>query len=306
MHMNVPCPSVRFAEGSLLAMRRERIDFENHITNRLEHILDTNLPTKHFQKEALFFKERDATMRAGHGRFDLLGPIGPPCWDLQTFGARRIRGAIRDMEAKMACGLEGFNASCVVVSLGSNGQWTFEEDVFSRTNCRVEVFDCTVDPEEVTVPVFMRHRVRLHHHCVGPPPKSKGKRRIYNWKVRQFVNTTRTLSFVSYEQALQLSGIQTAPTFLKMDIEGYEWSVLPQLLDNGATSPSQVAMELHFQTQMPGLSWFGRLKSPAELLALGTRLANAGYVISQRNDNPNCGKCTELLLVRDPCGERRV
>ena len=77
---------------------------------------------------------------------DLLGPVGPPCLELQTFGAKQSRGKIRDTEAKMACGLEGSNSSCVVVSLGSNGQWTFEEDIFARTGCRVEVFDCTVDP----------------------------------------------------------------------------------------------------------------------------------------------------------------
>ena len=83
------------------------------------------------------------------------------------------------------------------------------------------------------------------------------------------------------------------------------WAVLPQLVANHTTAPAQVAVEVHFQTQMPGLPWFGRLKSPAELLALGLRLANAGYVIAQRNDNPSCMKCTELLLVRDPCGARR-
>ncbi len=304
MRATAPCPSVRFAEGSLLAMRRERIHFENRVARRLERALDANLPIRHAQKEASFLREGDGAMRVGHRRFDMLGPVGPPCLELQAYGARRIRGVIRDTEAKMACELEGRNASCVLVSLGSNGQWTFEEDVFSRTNCRVEVFDCTVDPEEVTVPAFMRYRVRLHHHCVGPPPKGKGKGRIYDWNVRRFVNATRPLSFVPYARALQLAGIQTAPTFLKMDIEGYEWSVLPQLLENRATSPAQLAVEVHFQTQMPGLSWFGRLKSPAELLALGMRLANAGYVIVQRNDNPNCGKCTELLLVRDPCGER--
>ena len=61
-------------------------------------------------------------MRAGHHRFDLLGPVGPPCLELQAFGAKESGGSIRDTEAKMACGLEGSNSSCVVVSLGSNGQ----------------------------------------------------------------------------------------------------------------------------------------------------------------------------------------
>ena len=27
-------------------------------------------------------------MRAGHQRFDLLGPVGPPCLELQAFGAK--------------------------------------------------------------------------------------------------------------------------------------------------------------------------------------------------------------------------
>lgn len=170
-----PCPSVRFEEGSLLRRRHARLHFENRAGKKLESALNANMPIGHQQKEAAFLREKDGAMRAGHGRFDLLGPVGPPCLELQAFGAKQSRGKIRDTEAKMACGLEGSNSSCVVVSLGSNGQWTFEEDIFARTGCRVEVFDCTVDPEEVTVPMHLRGRVRLHYHCIGPPPEGKGK-----------------------------------------------------------------------------------------------------------------------------------
>ena len=46
--------------------------------------------------------------------------------------------------------------------------------------------------------------------------------RIYNWPTRRFVDTTRDLSFVSYARALRIADIRSAPTFLKMDIEGYE------------------------------------------------------------------------------------
>ena len=170
-----PCPSVRFEEGSLLRQRHARLHFENRAGKKLESALNANMPTGQQQKEAAFLREKDGAMRAGHQRFDLLGPVGPPCLELQTFGAKQSRGKIRDMEAKMACGLEGSNSSCVVMSLGSNGQWTFEEDIFARTGCRVEVFDCTVDPEKVTVPMHLRGRVRLHYHCIGPPPEGKGK-----------------------------------------------------------------------------------------------------------------------------------
>jgi len=302
--MPQPCPSVRFEEGALLRQRDARLHFESRVGDMLETAYNAQMPETRQRKEAAFLREKDSTVRIGHTRFDLLGPVGPSCLALQVFGAKSSRGAIRDTEAKMACGLQGSN-SCVVVSLGSNGQWTFEEDVVARTGCRVEVFDCTVDPQKVTVPMHLSGRVRLHYHCIGPPPRGEGKGRIYNWPTRRFVDTTRELSFVSYAHALWLASIHSAPAFLKMDIEGYEWAVLPQLVANHSTAPSQVAVEVHFQTQMPGLPWFGRLKSPAELLALGLRLANAGYVIAHRNDNPSCMKCTELLLVRDPCGARR-
>ena len=48
-------------------------------------------------------------------------------------------------------------------------------------------------------------------------------------------------------------------------------------------------------TQLP---WWGRYKSPAEVLALGGMIARAGYYIAHRQDNPVCPWCTELLLVR--------
>ena len=157
---HTPCSSVRF---------------ENRAGDKLENAYNANMPETHQHKEAVFLREKDAAIQAGHQRFDLLGPVGPPCLELQAFGAKESRGTIRDTEAKMACGLEGSSSSCVVVSLGSNGQWTFEEDIFARTGCRVEVFDCTVDPQKVTVPMHLRGRVRLHYHCIGPPPKGEGK-----------------------------------------------------------------------------------------------------------------------------------
>ena len=172
-----PCPSVRFEEGSLLRQRHARLHFERTAGHLLENAFNANMLETQERKEAAFLREKDATLRINHRRFDLLGPVGPPCLELRAFGVadtKKSRGTIRDTEAKMACGLEGRH-SCVVVSLGSNGQWTFEEDVFYRTGCRVEVFDCTVDLQSVTVPKHLRSRVRLHYHCIGPPPKGEGK-----------------------------------------------------------------------------------------------------------------------------------
>ena len=169
-----PCPSIRFEEGALLRQRHIRLRFETRVGDKLEDAYNARMPDKLERKEAVFLREKDSTFPIGHTRFDLLGPVGPPCSNLQAFGAKSSRGSIRDTEAKMACGLEG-SRSCVVVSLGSNGQWTFEEDVVARTGCRVEVFDCTVDPQKVTVPTHLSGRVRLHYHCIGPPPAPRGE-----------------------------------------------------------------------------------------------------------------------------------
>ena len=77
-----------------------------------------------------------------------------------------------------------------------------------------------------------------------------------------------------------------------MDIQGYEWPTLKEFWSEAGLAPDQIGLELHFGTQMPGLSWFGRLKSPAKISALGSSLALAGYHISKRNDNPHCMTCT--------------
>ena len=170
----IPCPGVSFEEGSLLRQRQRRLRFESHVGDKLETAFDASMPQSHQRREAAFMRESDAALRVGHERFNLLGPVGPPCLALQAFGAKESRGKIRDTEAKMACGLEG-RRSCVVVSLGSNGQWTFEEDIVARTGCRVEVFDCTVDPQTVMVPKHLRERIRLHYYCIGPKPHGAGK-----------------------------------------------------------------------------------------------------------------------------------
>ena len=42
--------------------------------------------------------------------------------------------------------------------------------------------------------------------------------------------------------------------------------VLPDATADPNLAPDQVAVEMHFQTQFPALPWFGRFKSPAEIL----------------------------------------
>ena len=87
-----------------------------------------------------------------------------------------------------------------------------------------------------------------------------------------------------------------------MDAEGYEWQTLLDIISSNLL-PEQLAIEMHFQTQMPGLRWFGRYKSPVEILALGNAISKKGYKIASRDDNPACRWCSELLWVKDSLTE---
>lgn len=123
-----------------------------------------------------------------------------------------------DSERKEACGLSGRPEGCVVLSFGSNGQFSFEADVVNRTRCRIAVFDCTVDPDKTAVPPALRGRVELFQKCLGPFPPSKELNVVYDWKRKRYVESgLRRHHFVRYAQALELARVVGRPSFLKME-----------------------------------------------------------------------------------------
>ena len=76
--------------------------------------------------------------------FDNLGPVFPcPPSMHEQFGTGDA--------GKHTCGLAALATGrseadgCVVLSIGSNNQWEFEEAVHAHTNCRLIVADCTCD-----------------------------------------------------------------------------------------------------------------------------------------------------------------
>jgi Methyltransferase domain len=208
----------------------------------------------------------------------VLGPVLDACLTpLEMYGEG-------DSE-KRACGLRVIEAvmpKCVVFSIGSNDEWGFEEAIFRRTNCTIETFDCTVN---VTLqpPHSIRSRTRLHRVCLGRSDEvSNGNR------------------FVTWSSLLALVGMAAAPSFLKIDIEGYEFQVLRSIIEHGEFLPMQIAIELHYATDE---AIFTGRKSSAELYAFMNYLhAFGGYHLIDRHDNADCPHCSELLLARLTCG----
>ena len=121
--------------------------------------------------------------------------------------------------------------------------------------------------------------------------------------------------FKSWDDALAAIGV-TSVDFLKIDVEGYEYSILPAMARSPAPLPDQVALEVHAATYLaPPLlrsrgtgalrpMWFAgeACASPPELALFGHFLFfGAGYLIADRRDHPVCAGCTELTLVKARC-----
>jgi hypothetical protein len=114
--------------------------------------------------------------KRNHERFDVFPPVVGQCKERMTsFGAND--------EEKRVCGNLNVDSSridkkCTVISIGSNGHWSFERDIISKTECQVETFDCTGTWE---VPADLLNRVTLHNICIGPADKIDGDRKYNQW-----------------------------------------------------------------------------------------------------------------------------
>ncbi len=274
---SLPCEPLDGYEApqqALLARQRWSLN----LTFELEAFLNAHAPRgKRLGKEP----ETYTPHKLGHRRFDLVGPVGPRCAALETYG-------VEDGE-KRACALSAraADAGCIVISVGSHDDWDFEAAVFEKTKCTVHTFDCTVGAE-ASPPNRIRARVSLHRLCVG---------------ARDEVLDGR--AFASWQTLLHSINLTRAPTFMKLDVEGYEWEVLPELIKH-RHAPLQVAFELHYHTQMRGLSWYLRYKSEAEIGIFIDTLYRHGYYVVDRHDNKHCSHCTELLISRLCKGSARA
>jgi hypothetical protein len=219
----------------------------------------------------------------GHTIFDALGPVAPQCRMIETYGAGD--------EEKRACGVKMLvpTVPCTIISLGSNNQWGFEEAVFREMpNCHIHTFDCTLTGD-VRPPGHIASRTTLHPICIGFEDKSD----------------RQGLKFMSWKSIMKLIKMSHSPLYLKMDIEGHEYEVLRNILQENYLLPMQIAMEVHYLTHVD-VTWQPRRKISAEIGSFMEFLYHAGgYFLIDRHDNPFCPHCSEILVSRllCPCNE---
>jgi Na+-transporting methylmalonyl-CoA/oxaloacetate decarboxylase gamma subunit len=178
------------------------------------------------QSQAVWQKALEATVEYGKTvssrQIYNLFPVSYECDRNQLM---RIGGS--NDGGKWICG-EFFprDTSSVVVSIGSNGDFSFEQAVLKHTNNKAQIytFDCT---------------------GTWKPPHAQIH--LYPWCLSREDHIYQGRIYKSWQTILKDLKLEKVD-LLKMDIEGYEWNSLPFMLEHPEQSklPRQISLELHF------------------------------------------------------------
>ena len=119
--------------------------------------------------------------------------------------------------------------------------------------------------------------------------------------------------FGTYADLMALTKEASPPELVKMDIEGFELSVLRAMLPHPRLLPTQLAVEVHFRSRqhevlsmwhaagycpLP-LSTWTCLAPAAELASFANDMwREGGYLLVDRHDNARCQTCSEVLFAR--------
>jgi Methyltransferase domain len=214
-----------------------------------------------------------------------LGPIGPNCKNLVELGG------VDGMDGnKFICLPENQSSSqhgeCHVISVGGNDSWTFEEAIVKELGCTTYTFDCTL-PNGKPQHKPDNDKIRFFEYCIDGHTHE---------------DATFGSKYLSYEDMLKVAGIDTAPTYFKIDVEGFEYDILTDMMRTPHLLPLQIQIELHWATRMTDLPWMQRTRSAGEIALLSGMLYNSGgYMPVKLDFNGHCTSCMEVLYFRTSC-----
>ncbi|XP_053405632.1 probable methyltransferase-like protein 24 [Mercenaria mercenaria] len=149
-----------------------------------------------------------------------------------------------DDKGKNVCADDIFKSkpsSCLVYSFGSNFNFKFEEAVWARYKCEIHTFDPSRALNGVTIPTG------VNFHLIGLSGNNFVRSEPDNWRTLQKYNTKtwnmQTLSSIRKS----LNHTNRIIDILKIDIEGWEWSTLPEIMGSGVLQyVKQICLEVHF------------------------------------------------------------
>ena len=156
-------------------------------------------------------------------------------------------------------------------------------------------------------PMDLRRRVRFHHACLGSADDMRRGSRVTHM-------CNGRCSYLTWKALLVAANVSTGLVLAKIDVEGFEWRALPEMMLTSPRCqlPPQMALELH--SGAPPDDATGRRVLPREFLKIRranlTALAallwsRGGYHLAARDDNPRSSG-SQLLLVQRKDWRTRV
>ena len=191
-----------------------------------------------------------------------------------------------DGKIKISTNTTTSNERCDMISIGSNNQWGFEKTITEMTDCQVHSFDCTVNKNSKGP----NDSVHFHPFCISAEYKEINGR-----------------EYLPYYQILERANLTNAPALLKMDVEGFEFDVLLNMVNDARETgmmhmlPLQISTEIHYATRMYDLPWMMRFRQAGELMMFFGVMFRGGYVVAHKENIPGCDSCLEVLFVRAFC-----
>ncbi|XP_060068520.1 probable methyltransferase-like protein 24, partial [Ylistrum balloti] len=146
---------------------------------------------------------------------------------------------------------------CRVYSFGINYDFTFDDAVAEEFNCEVHSFDPSMEQKSYK----RRSEPLVYFHDIGIARKSGT---IWRGKAWQMLNLKDMMAEL---------GHKNIPDVIKLDIEFWEWDVLPDIL-RSRQLPKQLAIEFHLWSAEYTISktfWLHRLWILKELYDSGYR-----------------------------------
>ena len=173
---------------------------------------------------------------------------------------------------------------CILYSIGSRKDFSFEIDVVKKLGCTVHTFDCTVGevkPEEVPT------GVTFHPWCIGA---NNGNSVFHSDLSNKTENEIGR--YVSIQTAMTLLN-HSHVDVLKMDIERHEFKVIDSLKCPNCIG--QLAIEIHLHN---AYNMWKRPVSQREWNTLWTQLTDRdGFGVFSYEPNPKSSCCCEYSLL---------
>ncbi|XP_060082392.1 probable methyltransferase-like protein 24 [Ylistrum balloti] len=178
---------------------------------------------------------------------------------------------------------------CLVYSFGIANDFSFDDDIARFYNCEVHSFDPSMRKKG-----YVRIKDQSYFHDTGLSHITRSNPEGNMWRMQTFLDI-RT----------ELNHLKRMPNVVKMDIEAWEWNVLPEMFAAGQF-PKQLIIEFHLWSQKYTTQrdmWIHRL-------SVLRNVYDAGYRIFWMNRNLICRykslytkqptlACHEISLIRN-------